>query len=86
MTGFEWSPTRVCPDTSAVCVFLNDFDAGIDSFLSKFAGDAKLGSIVKMLEDGSAVQKDLSRLGSWVGANRIAFNIDKMRGATSQEE
>lgn len=48
----------------ARCCSINSLDVGVDNFLSKFADDVKLGRTANVLEDGSAIQKDLDRLKS----------------------
>lgn len=48
-------------------MFLNNLDVGIKSFLSKIAGDPKLGRTVKTREDRDQIRKELDRLESWAG-------------------
>lgn len=42
--------------------FINNLDDGVESTLSKFMGDMKLGEEADSLEGCSAMQKDLDRL------------------------
>ncbi|GAB0204976.1 mitochondrial enolase superfamily member 1 [Grus japonensis] len=60
-------------------IFVGDVDSGIERTLSKFADDAKLCSVVNMLEGGDAIQRDLDRLERWVCANHMKFNEVKCK-------
>ncbi|KAJ7420693.1 rna-directed dna polymerase from mobile element jockey-like [Willisornis vidua] len=50
---------------------------GIESIISKFAEDTKLGEIVGLLESRRALQRDLDRLERWTDSNRVKFNNTK---------
>ncbi|TRZ18911.1 hypothetical protein HGM15179_008205 [Zosterops borbonicus] len=52
-------------------------DEGIESFISKFADDTKLGACVNRLEDRRALQKDLDRLDRWAESSNMKFNENK---------
>ena len=58
-------------------IYINDLDEGIQSNISKFADDTKLGGSVNCEEDAMRMQGDLDRLGGWAYAWQMQFNVDK---------
>ena len=46
-------------------IYINDLETGINSDISKFADDTKIGRPIKNLDDARMVQDDLNRLYEW---------------------
>jgi len=60
-------------------IFINDLDEGVESTLSKFTDDKKLGELADTLAGCVTIQQDLNRLESWAGRNLMRFNKVKCR-------
>ncbi|RMC14248.1 hypothetical protein DUI87_09339 [Hirundo rustica rustica] len=54
-------------------------DEGIESFISKFTDDTKLGVCVNLLECRMAQQRDLDQLDGWAESSEMKFNKSKGR-------
>ena len=57
----------------------SDPDKGMESILSKFVDDTKLGGVADTPEGCATIQQDLDRLESWAGRNQMRFNKSKCR-------
>ena len=60
-------------------IFNNDLDEVIESILSKFADDRKLGGVADTPEGCAAIQRDLNGLKSWAERKQIRFNKSKCK-------
>ncbi|RMC06904.1 hypothetical protein DUI87_16354 [Hirundo rustica rustica] len=52
-------------------------DEGIESLISEFANDTKLGACVDLLEGRRALHRDLGQLDGWAEFNKMKFNKSK---------
>ena len=62
-----------CP----VQYFINNMDEGIESFISKFVCNTKLGVCVNLLGGRRALQRNLECLDGWEGSSKMRFNNSK---------
>lgn len=53
-------------------IFINGLDKGIESALSPFDDDMKLGGVADTPESCAAIQQDLYRLESWAESNLVS--------------
>ncbi|KAK4828635.1 hypothetical protein QYF61_000283 [Mycteria americana] len=62
-----------------VYIFINDLVDGIESTLTKFTDDTKLGHEVDTSEGRAIVQRDLDNLEEWTSKNCMKFNKDSQK-------
>ena len=55
-------------------IFINDLDEGVESTLSKFTDDKKLGELADTLAGCVTIQQDLNRLESGAGRDMMRFH------------
>jgi len=67
-------------------VFVGDMDSEIESILSKFANDTKLGGAVSLLEGRNGIQRDPGRLKRWACADLMKVNTAKCSPAKEHIE
>uniref|UniRef100_A0A8C5MLW7 Reverse transcriptase domain-containing protein n=1 Tax=Leptobrachium leishanense TaxID=445787 RepID=A0A8C5MLW7_9ANUR len=60
-------------------LFINDLEIGIESHVSVFADDTKLGKVIQCEQDVTSLQRDLDRLGDWALKWQMRFNLDKCK-------
>uniref|UniRef100_A0A8C5LT35 Reverse transcriptase domain-containing protein n=1 Tax=Leptobrachium leishanense TaxID=445787 RepID=A0A8C5LT35_9ANUR len=60
-------------------LFINDLEIGIESHVSVFSDDTKLGKVIQCEQDVTSLQRDLDRLGDWALKWQMKFNLDKCK-------
>ncbi|PKU45557.1 rna-directed dna polymerase from mobile element jockey-like [Limosa lapponica baueri] len=60
-------------------IFINDLNNSMESSLTKFADDTKLGGEVDTSEGRAILQTDLDRLEDWESKNCMKFNKEKCK-------
>ena len=71
-----------CLGPALFLVFINDIDTAVDltsSFLSKFADDTKMASIVETEEDRKKFQAGVDGLATWSKDWQLLFNVGKCK-------
>ncbi|RMC20652.1 hypothetical protein DUI87_01504 [Hirundo rustica rustica] len=58
-------------------IFIDDMEECIESFISKFVDDTKLGVFVDLLEGRMALQRYLEWLDGWAESKKMEFNKSK---------
>ena len=57
--------------------FIDNMDEGMESFISKFTDDTKLGACVNLLGGRSTLQRALEWLDEWEESSKMRFNKSK---------
>ena len=58
-------------------MYINDLDNGVNSDISKFADDTKIGRLINLQNDIDQLQRDLDTMHEWAIKWQMAFNADK---------
>eukprot|EP00061_Rhincodon_typus_P007614 g29472.t1 len=61
-------------------IYINDSDKNVQSMISKFVDDTKIGGIVDSEKGYQKLQQDLNQLGKWAEKWQMEVNIDKCEG------
>ena len=57
-------------------IYINDLETGINSDISKFADDTKIGRPIKNIDDARMLQDYLNRLYEWSEKWQMQFNVN----------
>ena len=60
-------------------IYINDFDQGLKSRISKFADDTKIGINANDKSAVKQLQEDLKEIGEWSEKWQMPFNLDKCK-------
>ncbi len=58
-------------------IYINDIDAGLNSFISKFADDTKLGNLIITDHEMISLLEDLGKISEWSQRWEMPFNVNK---------
>ncbi len=82
-TASDWAPVTSGVPQSFVLgpvlfiIYINDTDVGLNSFISKFANDTKIGNSVITHHDGMSLQEDLRKISEWSQRWEMLLNVNK---------
>ncbi len=57
--------------------YINDIDVGLNSFISIFAVDTKIGNSVISDRDRQSLQEDLCKISAWSARREMPFSVNK---------
>ena len=81
----EWLPvTSGVPQGSVLgpilfLIYINDLETGLQSTISKFADDTKVGGRALTWRECEAIQNDLDKIIQWSEQWQMPFNLDKCK-------
>ncbi len=82
-TASDWTPvTSRVPQGSVLgpilfIIYINDIEVGLNSFISKFADDTKLGNSITTDHDRMSLQEDLRKISELSQGWEMSFNVNK---------
>ena len=79
VASLKWSTAGHCLGSILFIVYINDTDVNFNSYVLKFADDAKVFSEVSSLDKVANLQSDLDKLYNWSEDWQMMFNAQKCK-------